>query len=622
MPRPPHILVIDEDADARDLARMAVRSVYPDAHVTDAAGPVAYAEAAIQGGFDLVIVEPNVSWADRMDLVRNARRRWPRTPIAVFTASGDVHSAVDQMHAGATDIASHASAAGVLRLSRIVERLVERAPARPRERDTLPVFEPPGGEWERRLTPPRPSTPPSPAPVVVEPVATTEPQSAPEQPQRITDMLTSTRAPIRSVITHLETLRRDHGGRLDDEAFAMVRSTSESARRMLDRIDGLIGPDDAAYEANAEQPADEAPTETLPDDAAAVEHEPPPAAADGVVAPVDEPPPAPPVDDMWLRANADADPTTRDEPAPPPPPPTPDPTREAYARAANIDVIRDIIERSDAITIQPSDGVRLTDHIEAMSRAAAPPEEHHVAPDTGSFPASDEPQHAAEPTEHITLNSADVVNDTPDDDVPEPTGSVPRVEESHAQSAANNGATWALLTPQSGVPASTDAMDVLNDVIVSMADDIKRYGATITYDALPAVAMSATDLAQVLRNLIANGIRYRRDERPRVHIACRREADHDAFTVTDNGTGIAPEDRERIFEMFERAHTGNRYPGTGIGLTITRTVVEAGGGNISVESHPGHGSTFTFTVPHAPRNVPRRRAGVRRATVSGLPGTP
>ncbi len=653
MPRPPHILIIDDSVDARELAGMAVLSVNADAVITDASSPVAYAEASIQGGFDLLIVEPAVRWADRMDLVRNARRRWPRTPVVVFTRESDAHRAVDHIHAGATDVACHGSSAGVLRLRRVVERLVGVDASTRRDRDTLPVIEPPRHEWERRLTPSRASEALARAEATVSPgkAETADPPTAAPvlQEERISRMLTGTREPIRSVIGHLETLRREHGGRLDDDAFEMVRSTSESARRMLDRIDGLIGPNDSGAPRTSEPAPDDFDVHRDFDDAPAD----PVLQADDLDGFADL---HPPVADAPVPGSL----TAMLTPAPPgvfatTPPPRPVPAsappvlseeamQTAYARAANIDVIRDVIARTDAITIQPGDLTSLPAHAFAAPRPAPEPPPitsdvgaesdvhpaiRNAAPDTGSFPISEHPSDdAADDVEHITLNTADVPPaDVPDHGrLPQATGSVPRAEDTPADAvpsvrSSRNG-TWALLTPQAGVPASTDAMQVLNDVLVSMADDIKRYGASVTYDALPAVAMSATDLAQVLRNLISNGIKYRRDERPRVHVACRREGDHDVFSVSDNGTGIAAEDRERIFEMFERAHTGNRYPGTGIGLTITRTVVEAGGGRINVQSHPGRGSTFQFTVPHAPRNVPRARTGERRATVAGLPGTP
>jgi signal transduction histidine kinase len=104
-------------------------------------------------------------------------------------------------------------------------------------------------------------------------------------------------------------------------------------------------------------------------------------------------------------------------------------------------------------------------------------------------------------------------------------------------------------------------------------------------------------LTRLFQNLVSNAIRFGgRDEPPRVHISVARGEDVWRFAVRDNGVGIAPEDAERIFRPFEQVHGREDHPGTGIGLAICTRIVERHGGTMWVESAPGEGSTFCFTI--------------------------
>jgi PAS domain S-box-containing protein len=149
---------------------------------------------------------------------------------------------------------------------------------------------------------------------------------------------------------------------------------------------------------------------------------------------------------------------------------------------------------------------------------------------------------------------------------------------------------------------AVDSSAALRHALSSLAQVIRESGAAVTYDPLPQVYMGASHLQQVFQNLIGNALKYRRVDQPQIHISAVDQGAAWRFSVQDNGIGIDPQYKEKIFGVFKRLHRDQKYSGTGIGLAICQRVVERYGGRIWVESSPGQGATFFFTVPeHAPR---------------------
>jgi light-regulated signal transduction histidine kinase (bacteriophytochrome) len=149
-----------------------------------------------------------------------------------------------------------------------------------------------------------------------------------------------------------------------------------------------------------------------------------------------------------------------------------------------------------------------------------------------------------------------------------------------------------------GAPlAPTDCSAVLDCALENLQIAIEESNATITRDSLPTVMADSTQLLQLLQNLIGNAITYRSDQPPHIHVGVQRRPGDWLISVRDNGIGIEPKHTSEIFTIFKRLHSSDKYPGTGIGLAVCKKIVERHGGRIWVESQPGQGSTFYFTVP-------------------------
>jgi PAS domain S-box-containing protein len=149
--------------------------------------------------------------------------------------------------------------------------------------------------------------------------------------------------------------------------------------------------------------------------------------------------------------------------------------------------------------------------------------------------------------------------------------------------------------------AETSMGEVLNRALKNLEIAVEESHARITSDPMPVVHGDAIQLTQLLQNLLGNALKFRGTKPAAIHVGARREPGSNGriwhFSVQDHGIGIAPEYFERIFVLFQRLHSREEYPGTGIGLAICKKIVERHGGRIWVESQPGQGTTFHFTIP-------------------------
>jgi PAS domain S-box-containing protein len=144
--------------------------------------------------------------------------------------------------------------------------------------------------------------------------------------------------------------------------------------------------------------------------------------------------------------------------------------------------------------------------------------------------------------------------------------------------------------------------EVVADAMGLLKASIHDSGAQVTYDLLPSVVGDRAQLVQLMENLIGNALKYHGHQPPLIHVSAERRENDWVFSVRDNGLGIDPKYHEQIFEIFQRLHDQQEYPGTGIGLAICRRVVHRHGGRIWLASEPGHGSTFYFTLPERTRS--------------------
>src|SRR5262249_33750407 len=149
--------------------------------------------------------------------------------------------------------------------------------------------------------------------------------------------------------------------------------------------------------------------------------------------------------------------------------------------------------------------------------------------------------------------------------------------------------------------------EALQRALKNLEIAIEESGAKITFTELPEVTGDVIQLTQLFQNLIGNALKFRGDKPPVVHVAAELRGEvaesECHFSERDQVIGIEPRYYERIFTIFQRLHSREEYAGTGIGLAVCKKIVERHGGRIWVESEPGKGSTFHFTLPKAPERL-------------------
>jgi PAS domain S-box-containing protein len=143
----------------------------------------------------------------------------------------------------------------------------------------------------------------------------------------------------------------------------------------------------------------------------------------------------------------------------------------------------------------------------------------------------------------------------------------------------------------------TSFLDIFNEILALLESSIRDSAGQVTCGDLPTVMGDHSQLVQLMQNLVSNGLKYHSEKPPHVHVSAERNQNEWILSVRDNGIGIQTKHHERVFEIFKRLHSQTEYPGTGIGLAVCRRVVERHSGRIWLESEPGHGSVFHFTIP-------------------------
>jgi signal transduction histidine kinase len=144
---------------------------------------------------------------------------------------------------------------------------------------------------------------------------------------------------------------------------------------------------------------------------------------------------------------------------------------------------------------------------------------------------------------------------------------------------------------------TTDCNRVLSEALLNLSAATEESGAVITNDNLPTVMADKTQMVQLIQNLVANAIKFHNEDHPCIHVSSEQKNGTWVFSVSDNGIGIDSEYYDRIFAIFQRLHGKSEYPGTGIGLSVCKRIVERHGGRIWVDSEFGKGSRFYFTMP-------------------------
>jgi PAS domain S-box-containing protein len=161
---------------------------------------------------------------------------------------------------------------------------------------------------------------------------------------------------------------------------------------------------------------------------------------------------------------------------------------------------------------------------------------------------------------------------------------------------------YSRVTSQAREFVNVDLTRILDVVLSNLSIIIMENNAKVNHDSLPTVFADENQMLRVFQNLITNAIKFRGDKPPEINISSFKGEKEWIFSVSDNGIGIKPEHQKQIFEVFKRLHTRDEYPGTGIGLSIVQKIIRHHDGRIWVESEPGNGTTFYFTIPFSDKS--------------------
>ena len=173
------------------------------------------------------------------------------------------------------------------------------------------------------------------------------------------------------------------------------------------------------------------------------------------------------------------------------------------------------------------------------------------------------------------------------------------------QTLINDLLIYSRVGRQRAEPQSVDCATIVDRAVRNLQTIMNEQGAVLKLENLPVLFVETPPLVQVFQNLISNAIKFHGPEPPRIEIRAEKKNDQWVFSVADNGIGIDPEHAEDVFVIFKRLHSRAEYPGSGIGLAICKKIIDQMGGSIWVESQPGHGSTFKFTLPAGPSSPPK-----------------
>lgn len=475
----PLLLLVDDDPQDRALARVVLERELPRLRIEEITDAPSFAQACGRRGFDVVVLEARLQWADGLAILLVLREDWPEVPVVLFTRYGSEEMVVRAMRLGASDYLAK-SPAGFLRLAVAVRSALEKARAQSMA-GAVPL------------------------------------QSLVDQAQVAVFSVTPEGRLLNASPGFLRILGAgsfEEAAHLDltPLAFAVTGTGGPSSG----------GPDAKVVKEVRLRRADGSPiwVEVVGALARGAEG----LRVDGLI------------EDITARRAAE---------------------EEAERRSAQLRHLNDDLQRFTSIAAH-----ELQEPVRVMERHA------------------------------LLLKSdfAGKLGTAGDELVDAVAGSARRL-----RAMIDDLLAFSRLDARELRRERTGADELLDRALANLAAAVEESGAAITRSPLPAIEADPSLVTQVFQNLLANALKFRGDEPPRIQISARRTGREWVFSVRDNGLGLDPADAETIFSMFTRLHP--EIPGSGIGLALCRRIVERHGGRIWAESEPGRGATFSFTLP-------------------------